>query len=47
MPEAKYNQDELVPPSFINKEFVVDLVKSVESDPELQVSTHSNYIVHG
>lgn len=38
MPEkAKYNADELVPPTFIDQQFVVDLVKSVEKDPELIV----------
>lgn len=37
MPEVKYNSDELVPPAFINAQFVEDFIKSVEKDPELKV----------
>lgn len=40
MSEPKYNSDELVPPSFLNEQFVVDLIKSVEKDPEVEVSSY-------
>lgn len=37
MPEVKFNSDELVPPSFVDQQFVVDLVQKVEGDPKLKV----------
>lgn len=42
MPEVKYNSDELVPPVFINEQFVVDLLKSVEKDSDLKVIQEIN-----
>lgn len=35
---SKYNSDELVPPSFVDQQFIVDLVRGVEEDPELKVT---------
>lgn len=41
MAEEKYNEDELVPPSFLNEAFIVDALKKVENDPELHVINYS------
>lgn len=37
MPEVKFNSDELVPPSFVTEQFVLEILKSAEKDPELSV----------
>lgn len=37
MSEDKFNQDELVPPSFVNEAYIVDILRQVEDDPELHV----------
>lgn len=37
MAEEKFNQDELVPPSFVNEAYIVDILRQVEDDPELHV----------
>lgn len=37
MAEEKFNQDELVPPSFITEAYIVDVIQKVEDDPELHV----------
>lgn len=42
MSEPKYNSDELVPPSFLDEQFVVNLVKSAEKDPEIIVNWGKN-----
>lgn len=38
MPEVKFNKDELVPPTFVDQQFIVDMVRGVEEDPELKVT---------
>ena len=37
---SKFNKDELVPPSFLNDQFVVDIIKSAEEDPAIQLIRH-------
>lgn len=37
MSDPQYNLDELVPPSFLNESYVLNVLKLVESDPELHV----------
>lgn len=37
MSEAKFNQDELVPPSFLTEAYILDVLRKVEEDPELHV----------
>lgn len=37
MAEEQFNQDELVPPSFMTETYIVDILRQVEDDPDLHV----------
>lgn len=37
MAEEQFNQDELVPPSFMTETYIVDVLRQVEDDPDLHV----------
>lgn len=37
MPESNFNQDELVPPSFLTEFYILDVLKTIENDHELHV----------
>lgn len=41
MPEEKYNSDELVPPSFLTEQFILDRLREVENDPDLHLIDYS------
>lgn len=44
-PEVKYNQDELVPPTFLNQDFIITILKSVEEDPKLKVIKDTYFVI--